>query len=245
YFSGGEALSPFEEARVLEVRWFDAPRRRRDAVEREPFIALWLGGGLVAKILHVEPRLRIGERLVLGDPLGRLVVSGYFYHWSEKHMHLELRVVHDRYRARGGARVKLLVVPWLGAVGAARIYGEVVYVDRHFALVKPRRPHTEGPTPIALGQGFLEGGYPHYRYAAVLAPRFRSGLDLGTFRAATIENMPPPELPRPFVGIATFIGRPYVKLVSREPLRGVAEGDPVEIRWSVPDGAAQTPFYRA
>jgi len=234
YFRGDEALFIFEEGRVLEVRWFDAPRLRRDAADREPLIVIELGPGVVAKILHVWPAVRVGERLRMGDCIGRLIVSGYMYPWSEKHMHLELRPVSDRYRARGAYSLALLnPVP---VPSTSLVEGVVELVEKHYILLRPTKTQCYGPTPlhtpISGTRLFVEGGYPHYGYAALIAPQPVEGspIDIG-FGYAHIARANKETLQelKPFSGVATYLGREHIKLVSRTGIEGVREGDVVSL----------------
>jgi len=89
YFPGREALLPFEEARVIEIREIKTPLHRSDAKSRDYLLILGLDSEHAAKILHVKPRVKIGERLAYGDPMGETMISGYLFQWSEPHMHLK------------------------------------------------------------------------------------------------------------------------------------------------------------
>jgi len=81
---------PFEEARVIEIREIKTPLHHSDAKSRDHLLILGLDSEHVAKILHIKPRVKIGERLAYGDPIGETMISGYLFPWSEPHMHLEV-----------------------------------------------------------------------------------------------------------------------------------------------------------
>lgn len=57
---------------------------------------------IVYKILHVHPKVQVGEVIKIGDPLGKTLRNGYFAPWSSPHIHLEVRTSKDPIRARGG-----------------------------------------------------------------------------------------------------------------------------------------------
>ena len=168
YFES-EALTPVEEGVVAEIKWFDAPRIRPDAEKLEPLILLKLSGGLVLKVLHVKPSVHVGEKVYAGDPLGRIVVSGYLYPWSHPHAHFEVRPARDPYRARGA--LPLDITP---SVERARSFTpgktsyKVLEIRDHYAWLAPSR---RGFSGLSLLGGWVDGGIPHYGYAAVLAAR--------------------------------------------------------------------------
>ncbi len=239
YFPDSEALLPLEEARVMEIRRVEVPMYRSDAENHDYLLILKLDSMHVAKILHVEPRVEVGEKLVYGDPIGRIVISGYFYIWSEPHMHLEIRYIHDRYRARGGLRLAIAKHRAIPAQSITAIRGVVTEVCNHYILLKPYRASLEGPTPIALDAegavAYFEGGYPHYGYAAILTIRnTRRGRPVGIYDVYIVEscNSIDLEIRRlGFEGIATYMGREEVKLVFKDRARigEIKEGDVLEL----------------
>ncbi|WFO74721.1 hypothetical protein J4526_06475 [Desulfurococcaceae archaeon MEX13E-LK6-19] len=230
-----EPLFPFDEGRVIFIKWFNAPRKRSDALDKEPLILVQLTPFTVAKILHVEPRVRVGEKIYYGDPLGRLIVSGYMYVWSEKHMHIEIRPLHDPLRVRGAYRLKILSlrkeVPTTNS-----IEGIVTHRNTYYVLIKPSKTIGYGPTPLSTGndktQYFLEGGYPHYGYIAMINPGKNKGeIDLGLYNASLYEAptrdtvLVDKETGQVFHGVSIHFSREYIKLVSRKPINNVREGD--------------------
>ena len=56
----------------------------------------------VFKTLHVKPRVKVGDKIQIGDVLGTTIRNGYFSYWSSPHIHVEIRPSHDAIRARGG-----------------------------------------------------------------------------------------------------------------------------------------------
>ena len=239
YFDSDEALFPFEEGVVMEVKWFEVPKLRADAIDREPLILVKLGPTLIAKIMHVKPGVSVGEVLRYGDCLGKLVVSGYMYPWSEKHMHVELRPVHDRYRARGAYRIKLLNPIYVPSTSS--VEGVIEHVDKHFVLLRIKRIEGYGPTPLhidlgSLGIYFVEGGYPHYGYVALLGRKVETleSRDIGFCYANISKAMDRSmgievEGIARFDGIATYLCRKHLKLVSRSIIEGIKEGDEVSL----------------
>lgn len=117
-----------------------------------------------ARLLHVDPSVDEGDRVEVGEPLGRLVRSGYFAPWVDNHLHLGIRPDDaDPVRASGslslGLDTTLAAVPWNG-VGRVREVKET-----YVRLDAPRHPTPgnafagiEGAPGVAL-----DGGLPHYR----------------------------------------------------------------------------------
>ncbi len=58
-------------------------RGGRKAIGAEP--------GTIARILHVVPEVKPGDRVAIGDVLGPTTRSGFFGRWVDDHVHLELR----------------------------------------------------------------------------------------------------------------------------------------------------------
>jgi len=215
---------PFEEARVIEIREIKTPLHRNDAKSSDYLLILGLDSEHVAKILHVKPRVKIGERLAYGDPIGETIISGYLFPWSEPHMHLEVRHIEDRYRARGGLKLAVAAHRTVPAQSIRAVRGVVTEVHDHYVLLKGPGS-IRGPTQIAVEFGnataYLEGGYPHYGYAAVLT------CDSGC-RAYIVERNDSVDLPG-FGGISTYIGREEIKLVFRDKVSWMKEGDLLEL----------------
>lgn len=122
-------------------------------------------GAHLARLLHVEPTVRIGDRVSVGDDLGRLVRSGYFAPWVDNHLHLGFRPRGaDPVRATGSLPIDLGLsvepVAWDGT-------GTVVETgDTYAVLDAPDHPSpgeqfagiaADGPAVAAV-----DGGLPHY-----------------------------------------------------------------------------------
>ena len=233
YFSIDEALFPFEEGIILDIRWYNVPRKRVDALDKEPLILIRLSSITVAKILHVYPKVRIGERIYFGDPIGKLIISGFMYPWSEKHMHLEVRPLWDPVRATGASRVKMLRATNVPATN--RIEGIIVEKNEYYLLVKPKNTISEGLTPLTIHQGgyihSIEGGIPHYGYAGLLTTTsrdYKNMLNLGTYNALLMEikwGIGAPGDKCIYKGVSTYIKRPYVKLIGIRDNIDLKEGD--------------------
>lgn len=116
----------------------------------------------IARILHVDPVVDIGETVNAGDSLGTLIRSGFFSRWVDKHIHLEFRSsTQDIHRARGSLQVELDVsvtgINWNGV-------GTVTESGSTYILVSlPSTDTKSGFVGLADDDGIpLDGGLAHY-----------------------------------------------------------------------------------
>lgn len=122
------------------------------------------GAGVVARVLHVDPAVSAGDHVAVGDPLGRMVRSGFFGPWVDNHVHVDFRDPEENlYRASGSLPVAVetpvVPAPWDGT-------GRVVDTGETYAVLDaPTHPAPDGETYATLasdGGVPLDGGLPHY-----------------------------------------------------------------------------------
>jgi hypothetical protein len=194
---------------------------------------------LVARILHVDPAVGPGDRVEVGDPLGRFVRSGFFAPWVDDHVHLGFRR-RDQHllRAGGSLPLSLPVAPrplaWDGT-------GTVVEADETYAVLDaPRGPVDEWVGVAADGGGVLDGGLAHYRGGGLLdggsedgnGPVSLLGYEIGTATGRTVEWGSFDVLAdgEPVTGLSLFCARDAgfgAKLV--DPDHDLSVGDRVEV----------------
>jgi len=173
YFKNNEALLPVDEAKVKEIRWFNAPKYRVNGWDKEPLTLLDLGGNKVLKVLHVNPKVSVGEKLHLGDFFGECIVSGYLCPWSDSHAHFEIRPSKDPYRARGA--FTLNIAPTIrkikGTVCSSPRVFTVVEMGKYYMWVRPKGI-TNYLTALAVkvgnSLGYVDAGIPHYGLGGIL-----------------------------------------------------------------------------
>ncbi len=165
---------------VLETRTVRAPPKPY-APDHDHLLVLECTGpgplaGLVARILHVEPSVEVGDQIARGDSLGTLVRAGFFAPWVDNHLHVGFRRPdQNRHRASGSLPlepgVDLHPLAWDGR-------GSVVATgERYVMLDTPSHPApgerfagiaVTGRT--AAGEsvtGVLDGGLPHYERGGI------------------------------------------------------------------------------
>jgi hypothetical protein len=122
----------------------------------------------IARILHVAPTVEAGEEIEVGDPIGRLIRSGFFDRWVDNHIHLGFRRPgQNPTRASGSVRVDLGVSvtgrEWDGVGTVTEIGRTYVYLD------SPSGGRT-GFASLASDEGVpLDGGLVHYDGGGALA----------------------------------------------------------------------------
>jgi hypothetical protein len=120
-------------------------------------------GERLARMLHVDPAVDPGERVVVGDDLGAMVRSGFFAPWVANHVHLGFRT-HDQNHVRASGSLPVDLEPAVEPV-AWNGEGTVVETGDTWALLDaPEHPAPgEQFAGLASDDGaVLDGGIPHY-----------------------------------------------------------------------------------
>ena len=176
YPAAGETVAPSPVAgEVVDTRTVRAPPKPY-AAEHDHLIVIDQGDR-IARILHVDPGVKPGERVAVGDPLGELVRAGFFAPWVPNHIHLGFRPADaNPYRAAGSLRVEPAVgVEPLAWDGTGRV------VERGETFVVLDEPAHPAPGERFVGMaaggidgddrplGVLDGGFPHYEGGGLLS----------------------------------------------------------------------------
>jgi len=159
----GEARSPVEGT-VIEAR--------KLKVMDDYFIAIEAGEyEACVKILHAKPIVNVGDHVRPGDLIGHLVWSPFYGFWTDPHMHVEVRPIHDRLRARGG--YPLDPTPVMKRIRLEKQTPESLKVEQcseRYILLKPTIHSSSFATGLILSYHgtllTLEGGLPHYGHGA-------------------------------------------------------------------------------
>lgn len=131
---------------VVDTRDVKAPPKAY-AAEHDHLIVLDCGEH-VARTLHVDPAVEVGDRIAVGDPLGEFVRAGFFAPWVDNHVHLGFRAPDaNPYRASGSLpivpEVSPLALDWDGS-------GTVVETGDTYAIL-------DAPTHPRPGAGTFAG----------------------------------------------------------------------------------------
>jgi len=181
----------------------------------------------IARILHIDSSLSVGDKIFVGEPLGTLTRSGFFNFWTENHMHVELRNPAQPLRAKGS----LPMVPLhLGENprGMSCDHRPLLQIeDSNSCYVLARALEGE----VSLGQfrgygcevngniGILDAGLPHYGRGGVLLGRdaeVEVGDEVVFWGTAVGEVVAVSE------GLASFRTYPLVAEVNGKSIRGLS-----------------------
>ena len=156
---------------VREIRTVRAPPKPY-AAERDHLILIDVKSrDRVARVLHVDPAVTVGDSVAVGDSLGATVRAGFFAPWVDDHVHLEFREEGTNLlRASGSLAVEVDVpvdaLSWDGT-------GTVVETGDTYAVLDAPAHPAPGERFVAVasdGGAPLDGGLPHYEGGGVLVP---------------------------------------------------------------------------
>lgn len=168
-YPGDGAPSPVA-GEVVDHRRVSCPNR--PYAEAHDHLLVIDTGEHLARLLHVEPTVAVGEPVAVGDELGRLVRSGYFAPWVDNHLHLGFRPPGaDAVRAAGSLPIELGVsvepVEWDGT-GTVVETGETQAVLDAPGHPSPGDSFAGIAATAAVGERALDGGLAHYDGAGLL-----------------------------------------------------------------------------
>jgi hypothetical protein len=184
---GAEAPCP-TPGTVISIRKVRAPIRKKFSAEETDYLIILKSEENPKqhiKILHINPKVKIGENLDTGDCLGTLIRSGFFNFWTDPHIHLEIRNPGDTIRARGSYPIHLLSLKNKGDSEPVNSFKcKVVDVQTDYTMVDPSRKviikmgrFYGFATKINNELGILDCGLPHYGFGGVLLEK--NDFDLG------------------------------------------------------------------
>jgi hypothetical protein len=183
------------------------------------------------KILHAKPAVEVGDHVKVGDIIGETIWSPFFNFWTDNHIHVEVRPIDDRVRARGGYALDPEPI-----ISRMRLDHEqptnftVTEKSDRYLILSPNSKVASYTTPLSLNiRGrplILEGGLTHYGHGGIWG--FPSGLDLpqlevyGGLQVDFIQNgYIHFTCPRrniviggfTFRGISLYLNDPHIKLI--------------------------------
>jgi len=119
------------------------------------------------KVLHVEPSVKVGDIVEIGEDIGTLLRSGFFDFWTDPHLHIEVRKPSDPIRARGGFKFERSL-KMNESTFTEDLSGTVVESKPEYFLVALNEKLEYGIMADIEGQpGLLDAGIPHYGWIGV------------------------------------------------------------------------------
>ena len=177
-----EALSPISGT-ILMVKPLLAPKPKFQGGIDKDYIILVSNmdnPNVTYKILHIKPKVQVGEKITIGDSIGKTIRNGYFANWSSPHLHLEIRHNNDAIRASGGIPFSLttereikkdITEPEKTHQFPIRIHS----INSEFFLARfPKNlyfniDHIYGVMGIVNNINcILDGGIPHYKNGTII-----------------------------------------------------------------------------
>ncbi|MGQ9722422.1 MAG: hypothetical protein ACUVXA_13995 [Candidatus Jordarchaeum sp.] len=175
---GAEAPCP-TPGKVINIQKVKAPIRKNFNAEETDYLIILQSEEnprQLIKMLHINPKVKVGENLEVGDCLGTLIRSGFFNFWTDPHIHLEIRNPGDPIRAKGSKPIRLLSLKRESCSEPNNSFKcKVINVRTDYTMVEPSRKVT-----IKIGKfygfaikinneiGILDCGLPHYGFGGVL-----------------------------------------------------------------------------
>ncbi|MFW9866352.1 MAG: hypothetical protein ACFFEN_09685 [Candidatus Thorarchaeota archaeon] len=195
---------------IQEIKAVKAPRPKFLGGIDKDFLILVknsVNHKIIYKIMHVKSKLRVGDKIEVGDLLGKSIRNGYFAYWSSPHLHLEIRSYQDAIRARGGKEFTL-------AFESQETFdkqGEICELTKmpieihasypEFILCQFSRSFYHKITPIYgikvkiyKSDYILDGGIPHYKLGTVISDQIYgknslNSIFLGTSKIGTLDKV--------------------------------------------------------
>jgi hypothetical protein len=166
-YPGGQSVPSPVAGKVRATRTVSCPPKPY-ATDRDHLVLVDCGD-VVARILHVDPRVAVGDRIEVGTDLGTLVRSGFFGQWVDNHVHLGFRGPDQNLRRASGSLplevgVDVDAVAWSGRGTVTETGPTHVMLDA---------PSHGGPGFAAIGSDDgvpLDGGLVHYAGGGALTP---------------------------------------------------------------------------
>jgi len=170
--------------KVVKIKSVIAPKPKfHDSIDHDYLILISNPNNpqILWKIMHVQPNIKVGENIEIGNLLGKTIRNGYFAYWSSPHLHLEIRSVRDAIRARGGKNFSLeieekniltqfskelneQIIP----IEIHSIYPEIIlaHLPKHF--YHNLFPFYGVKARVNELECILDGGIPHYKIGTVI-----------------------------------------------------------------------------
>ena len=156
---GSDAVSPVD-GKIIDIQSFDTPTPFKNRNSKEYVIAISQGSHVI-KILHVKPRVSLGESISRGDDLGTFIKNGYFIFWNDPVMHVEVRRPDDYLRASND----LCLTPCIkwGELSSSRTLEldcRVEEINNKYSLLNSNYDTCGQVSGFAVNGGFLDGYIP-------------------------------------------------------------------------------------
>lgn len=134
---GCDAYSPVS-GEVTKIRSYESPALSGKGLPEHLIIIQ--RGKYSARIMHIEPKVKEGDKIAVGDVVGRTITNGFFSYWVDPIMHVEVRRADDYVRARGGYELTPADAKVPPGVCGKELEGIVEETSSHNVLVRLKKP---------------------------------------------------------------------------------------------------------
>ncbi|MBS7656147.1 hypothetical protein KEJ50_06620 [Candidatus Bathyarchaeota archaeon] len=238
-----EALSPIEgKTSLIKV------------LKEDYVIIIKVNEEACIKILHVKPKLKVGDKVYPGDFIGEIIWSPFYNFWTDYHAHIEVRPIKDPLRAKGG--YELNISPLLSKTKINESFNRffrVEEVNKRYILLKNQCAQNffASSLSIKIFEGCLEGGFFHYGHGALITLKtlnfltFKEGnstkLTFNSFEAIVdyikdtyihfiFEKKPFLINNEKYKGLSVYINDKFLKLIPIKPGETkIKEGDEISL----------------
>jgi len=229
-----DVLSPIS-GKVLKTKKLIAPKAKFKGGIDNDYITLIRNSDesdIVFKILHVKPKVQVGDQIEIGDYIGSTIRNGYFAYWSSPHLHLELRPPNDAVRARGGKDFSLAIQNHseinqsVDINNIKQIPIEIEAIFPEFLLARFPKDFYYEIKPIFGVRGninslncILDGGIPHYKNGVIIIHHdyninFPNSVFFGDYKIGTLHKL------RDEIGLVKF--NPVRFYLNGKEIRGIS-----------------------
>ena len=121
---------------------------------KEEYCIIVKKGDVFFKILHVKPIVNEGDLITESEDLGFLLSSGFFFPWTDPHIHIEIRK-DDNIRAKGSERL------WCKIKNKNKSSEQIIFCNNYLLIRK------DIPCFVGDKKCILDGGLPYYGHGGV------------------------------------------------------------------------------
>jgi hypothetical protein len=100
---GDVALSPVT-GKIIKILEYESPTINGKSLPE--YLILIENKDKIARIMHLKPTAKVGDKIAVGDELGTFIKNGFFSYWVDPTIHVEIREKNNLIRPRGGLELK-------------------------------------------------------------------------------------------------------------------------------------------
>jgi hypothetical protein len=103
---GDLALSPVA-GKIIKILEYESPTINGKSLPE--YLTLIESKDKIARIMHLRPTAKVGDKIAVGDELGIFINNGFFSYWVDPTIHVEIREQNNLIRPRGGLELEPII----------------------------------------------------------------------------------------------------------------------------------------